>query len=175
MNPPRKGKVVIPAITELEALADKIGSEQRTAKYRALVLISAWAGLRWGEATELRRGDFNADCSVVTISRAVTHHSGRCFVDVPKDGKHRTVVIPPHIRSEIVAHLAKYVDNGPDSLLFKPARGGCYVNDCVFSKDVFKPAAEAVGLQRKRAPSWGSHAWGGRFIPSEVGESRWLG
>ena len=30
--------------------------------YKALVLISAWCGLRWGEVIELRRKDIGAGC-----------------------------------------------------------------------------------------------------------------
>jgi integrase len=57
------------------------------------------------------------------------------------------VTIPPHIRDEIKAHLAQYVSADPEALLFKPARGGCHLNDRVFNKDVFKPAAETVGRE----------------------------
>ena len=32
---------------------------------QALVLLSAWCGLRWGEVTELRRKDISDDCSIV--------------------------------------------------------------------------------------------------------------
>ena len=38
-------------------------------------------------------------------------------------------------------------DKAADSLLFIPARGGCHVNDRVFNKDVFKPAAKTIGRE----------------------------
>jgi integrase len=44
--------------------------------YRALVLISAWCGLRWGEVTELRRKDIGKDALVLTVSRGATHQEG---------------------------------------------------------------------------------------------------
>jgi hypothetical protein len=102
-------------------------------------------GEDWGEVSELQRRDFNDDCSAVTVARAVRHRQG-CHVDTPKDGKAAKVVIPPHIRADIKEHLANHVDNKPDSLLFVPSRGGCHVNDRVFSKDVFQPACDALGL-----------------------------
>src|SRR6185295_18621729 len=40
-----------------------------------LVLLAAWCGLRFGEVSELRRKDLNSDCSVLTVTRAVTHRT----------------------------------------------------------------------------------------------------
>ena len=149
MNPPTKRKAIIPTIGELEALADKLGSDPKTARFRVLVLLSAWCGLRWGEVSELRRKDFDADCTVVSIARAVTHR-GACRVDTPKDNKPARVVIPPFMRADIKSHLAHHVSKEPDALLFTPARNGCHVNDQVFAKDVFKPACKTVGLEHMR-------------------------
>ena len=57
------------------------------------------------------------------------------------------IVIPPHIRDDIKSHLAQHVSKEPDALLFTPARGGCHLNDRVFNKDVFKPAAKTIGRE----------------------------
>ncbi len=126
MNPPTKHPVVIPTAVELAALADKIGSDPKNARFRALILISAWCGLRYGEVSELRRKDFDADCEIVSVGRAVTHRRGDdgkwCRIDTPKDGKAATVVIPPHIRSDITAHLDRFTESDSDALLFVPTR-----------------------------------------------------
>ena len=150
---PKAKKQAKPATTvELHAIADKLGTVEGSARFKALVLLAGWCGLRFGEVSELRRGDFNADCSVLTVSRAVTHRldpnadkGSRCRVDTTKTGEQRTVTIPPHIRADVKAHLANHVGKASDSLLFKPARGGCHLNDRVFNKDIFKKAAEDVG------------------------------
>ena len=63
---------------------------------KALVLLSAWCGVRWGEVIELRRKDIDDDCEVLFVGRAVTHRGG-CRIDTPKSGKPRAVVIPPQI------------------------------------------------------------------------------
>src|SRR4051812_4606554 len=42
---------------EAQALAEYFGRDARTARYRALVLVLAFGGLRFGEATALRRRD----------------------------------------------------------------------------------------------------------------------
>lgn len=150
MNPKTKRQAVVPTIPELEAIADKLATDPKNGRFRALVLLSAWCGLRYGEVSELRRKDFDADCSVVTVARGVTHRSGACMIDTPKDGQPAKVVIPPHIRDDIKAHLANHVDKAADSMLFAPARGGCHVNDRVFAKDVFKPALAAIGRDDMR-------------------------
>jgi integrase len=38
-------------------LAEQLGRDRRTDRYRALVLVLAFGGLRFGEATALRRSD----------------------------------------------------------------------------------------------------------------------
>lgn len=148
MNPKPKRKSKIPTTTELHGIADKLGADSRYERFKALVLLAGWCGMRFGEVSELRRKDFDRDCSTVTITRAVTHRRGDdgkwCRIDATKTGDERVVTIPPHIRDDVKDHLARHVGKRPDALLFEPARGGCHLNDRVFNKDVFQRAAEAV-------------------------------
>lgn len=147
-NPKVAKQVRIPTTVELHAIAGKLASDESTARFAALVLLAGWCGLRYGEVSELRRKDFNADCSVLSVSRGVTHRSGQCIIGTTKTGEQeRVVTIPPHIREDVKAHLANHVGSNPESLLFRPARGGCHLNDRVFNKDVFQKAAQSVGRQ----------------------------
>jgi integrase len=82
MSKNRKREPVLLSVAELKAVADAMRPEP----FKTLVLLSAWGALRFGEVTELRRKDFSDGCSVVTVSRAVTHH-GQCVVKAPKSGK----------------------------------------------------------------------------------------
>ena len=100
MNAPRRRQPVILEVDEMAALADAI----EAARLRALVLISAWCGLRWGEVIELRRKDVSVDASLLSVGRGATHRGG-CRIDTPKSGKPRVVVVPPHIRAELKRHL----------------------------------------------------------------------
>src|SRR6476619_8181660 len=84
-------KVKIPTTVELHTIADKLGADERTSRFRALVLLAGWCGMRFGEVTELRRRDFAADCTVVTSSRGVTPladpntpGADRCRIDTTK-------------------------------------------------------------------------------------------
>ena len=154
MNPRPKKKVKISTTVELHTIADKLGADERTSLFKALVLLAGWCRMRFGEVTELRRKDFDSDCTVVTISRAVTHRADpntpgadRCRIDSTKNGEARSVTIPPHIRNGIKSHLAQFVSSSPEARLFIPARGGCHLDDRVFTENVFRKAAKDVGQE----------------------------
>ncbi|OBY30895.1 integrase [Mycolicibacter kumamotonensis] len=142
MSSHRKREPVILEVTEIGALADAIGE-----RWRALVLLSAWCGLRWGEVCELRRSDFGPGCETVTISRAVNHRSGTCTIDTTKSGKARTVVIPPHIRADVKAHLDTHTKADRDAPLFVPVRGGCHLDNKTFADSYLKPALKSIGRE----------------------------
>ena len=145
MNPPRRREPTILSVPEVAALADAI----KPRRLRCLVLLSAWCGVRWGEVAELRRCDVGEDCEVLFVSRAVTRRDRQYHVDTPKSGKGRAVVIPPHIRADLVEHLAANVGPEPDALLFPAARGG-HMNDRVFSREYFADALDAIGRRGVR-------------------------
>jgi integrase len=112
----------------------------------ALVLISARCGLRWGEAVELRRRDFNPACDEITVGRAFTHRAGQCSIDTPKSGKGREVIVPPHIVQDVRDHLALYVADSRNAQLF-PAKTSCHYSDRLFRK-AFAEALKAVGITK---------------------------
>lgn len=89
------------------------------AALRASVILAAWCGLRWGETSELRRKDVSKDASVLRVRRAVTYRGGKFTVGEPKTAAGvRDVVIPPHIRPTVKAHLQNHVGRDPEALLF---------------------------------------------------------
>lgn len=143
MNPPRKREPIILTPAEIAALADAIRPE----RLKALVLLSAWTGTRWGEVSELRRKDVSDDFTVLHVARAVTRRDKQYRVDTPKSGKGRAVVIPPHIRPVIEHHLKTHVGESPDSLLFPAASGRSHMNDRVFSREYFSKALKTIGQE----------------------------
>jgi integrase len=143
MNPPTKRQPVILDVDQVAALADTIKPQ----RLRALVLVLAWTGLRWGEAIELQRRDVAVGCKAIRVSRAVTHRDG-CRVDTPKSGKGRSVIVPPHIRADIQHHLDTHVGKDPEAQLF-PAVRGCHLNDRVF-RDYLAPALKGIGRENLR-------------------------
>ncbi|MDR3658755.1 MAG: tyrosine-type recombinase/integrase [Mycobacterium sp.] len=120
MSTHRKAEPTILTVEEVSSLADAIEP-----RFRALILISAWCGLRFGEVTELRRQDVGTE--IITVARGVTHSRGGCHVSSPKSGRGRSVVVPPHIRPDLKHHLDTFVDPDPQALLFAPVLGGCHL------------------------------------------------
>jgi integrase len=94
-------------------------------RLRLMVTLASWCALRFGEAVELRRGDIDLSDEVIRIRRAAVRTKGGYTITTPKsDAGMRDVAIPPHIIPAIEDHLAKYVDNERDSLIFPPDNGG---------------------------------------------------
>ena len=77
-------------------------------RYRLMVLLAAWCGLRFGELTELRRGDVDVKRRrCIHIRRGVTRVGGGYAVGTPKtDAGTRDVSIPPHLMPVVREHLA---------------------------------------------------------------------
>lgn len=145
MNPPRQRDPVIMSVAEIAALADAIKPD----RLKALVLLSAWCGVRWGEVSELRRKDVGDGCHMLYGLPGSDPPRGHYGVDTPKSGKGRAVVIPPHIRDDLRQHLETNVPRDPEALLFPAARGG-HMNDRVFSREYFGPALAAIGRKGVR-------------------------
>jgi integrase len=144
-NTETKKKAVILDVNEIGQLADTIAD-----RFRALLLISAWCGLRWGEVAALQRADISPDASIIAVSRGVVHRGGQCIVGTPKTRRPRTVVTPPHIRPAIKHHLKAYVAKEPDALVF-PADQSCHLSDKTF-KRYLTPALVAIGRDGKKKP-----------------------
>ncbi len=113
-------------------------------RYRALVLLAAWCGLRFGELAALTRADLDKQNGVVHIRRAVVRVGGATVVGSPKSAAGvRDVVIPPHLLPLLVEHVKTHAAFGRDGLLF-PSAGGDHLNPSALST-VFYPAREAAG------------------------------
>ena len=90
----------------------QLADGMRYPQHRAMVLVAAFATLRWGEVTALRRCDVAPDGSWIRVSVAHIEVTGRGIVVGPPKSRAgvRTVVIPDAIRPDVVSHLATYVD-----------------------------------------------------------------
>lgn len=107
-------------VQEVYDLADAIQP-----RYRALVLMAGFLGLRWGELIGLHRRDIDLDHGAVRVRRAVAElNDGQRLIKAPKSaaGK-RTVSIPAAIVPDIREHLARYAEPGADGRVFVGAKG----------------------------------------------------
>lgn len=124
------------------ALADAIGD-----RWRAMVLLAAGCGLRFGELAGLarrhldlgddagqvvdldaarRRRDTRTATATVTVERALVQlQNGKRFVGPPKsDAGRRTIAVPPPLVPHLADHLDRFAEPGPDGLVFVGERGG---------------------------------------------------
>ncbi|MFD5512710.1 tyrosine-type recombinase/integrase [Streptomyces sp. NPDC127051] len=94
-------------------------------RFRALVLMAGFLGLRWGELIGLHRRDTDLDHGTLRVRRAVAElENGQREIKAPKSaaGK-RTVSIPGVIVPEIRQHLETYAEGGADGRVFIGAKG----------------------------------------------------
>jgi len=113
-------------------------------RYQLMTLLAAWCAMRFGELTELRRGDVDLKRGIVKIRRAVVRVDGEMIVGTPKsDAGTRDVAIPPHLMPLVEAHLAEHAEPGKDGLLFPAASGGHMVPSTLYK--VWYRARTAAG------------------------------
>jgi integrase len=93
-------------------------------QYRLMILLASWCALRFGELTELRRGDVDLSHAKVRVARGVTWIDGKPTIGAPKSNAGiRDVAIPPHLMPAVRQHLQDHVRWGKDALLFSTANG----------------------------------------------------
>ena len=108
---------------EVELLASKVPG-----RYRALVLVLSWAGLRMGEASALRRCDVDLTpgAESLRVSERVYYLSGKGldFGSPKSEAGRRRVPLPPHVAQALAHHLDTFTGADDDALVFTTRTGG---------------------------------------------------
>lgn len=127
---------------EVERLVTEVPGE-----YRALVLVGAYGGLRWGEAIALTRASVDVLRSrVVVSSTAVEVHGKVTLGHEPKTRRsRRSVPLARSVMRRVEDHLGAYVGPEPDALLFTASRGGPLFRS-TFARHVWQPAVARASL-----------------------------
>jgi integrase len=139
----RQIRVMLPTDAQFEAL-----TEAMPERYRAMMLLAYFCGLRFGELTELRRSDVDTREGKVYVSRAVVLARGEFLVKSTKSAAGvRDVWIPSHVLPALRDHLLRFA--GPE-LLF-PAKDDptAHLRQSSLAR-VFYPARAKVGLPALR-------------------------
>jgi integrase len=95
-------------------------------RFRALVLLTTFASLRWGEVIALRRSDLDLEKHTVRVREQLIELDGGAMVLAPpksRAGK-RVVGFPALIVPELREHLDTYVGADSDAFVFLGAKGG---------------------------------------------------
>ena len=115
-------------------------------RYRPLIHVLAYGGLRWGEATALRRFRCDLDVGRLIVAESLADVNGRAVFGMTKTYRVRKTRIPEFLVEELRAHL-KSVDAAPDALLFTAPRGGP-LRIANYRQRVWWPALDRAGLSR---------------------------
>ncbi|HEX3733063.1 MAG TPA: site-specific integrase [Mycobacteriales bacterium] len=107
-------------VRQVFALAEEMPDRQK-----ALVLVTNFASLRYGEAGALQHCDLDVEVGTVRVRQAFTEQVGKGMVLGPPKFRAgiRTVSIPAGILPPLREHLAQYVDSEATALVFTGPTG----------------------------------------------------
>lgn len=114
-NPAERPIVATQVVKDLAESIDR--------RYRAMVLIAGYAGLRTGESLGLRRCDIDLLHGEIHVSRQAQEVGGRIVIPPKSEAGVRVVACPSAVVKALEAHLAEFVDSAEDAPLFTEASG----------------------------------------------------
>ena len=128
-------------LPQVAAMADAVGP-----RYRLLVLLAVFAGLRWGELTGLTRANVDVDARLIRVRETVVEmkDGSRVFGPPKSAAGVRNVAIPEFIVGEVRWHLERFAEPGPAGHLFIGERGAL-LRRTTFTKH-WERARTEVGL-----------------------------
>lgn len=117
-------------------------------RHRALVLVGAYGGLRWGEAAGLTRANIDVRRSRIIVASTAVEISGKItFGNEPKTRRSkRSIPVARSVMRRIEEHLSRHVGPEGDALVFTGSQGGPMFR-ATFSQQVWQRAAKEAGLQ----------------------------
>lgn len=95
------------------------------ARYRMLVILTAFTGLRWGELVALRRDCIDLDaCEIRITQTTVQLDKGGLRPDTPKShAGRRTVAFPVELVPDLTDHIDRYAERDAHGLVFVGPKG----------------------------------------------------
>lgn len=110
----------IAALPLIFGLADAV-----PVRYRLLVLLATFAGLRWGELAGLRRENIDLEaCEIRIVETTAELDGGRLVAEIPKSrAGRRTVAFPRELVPELRWHLERFSEPGERGLVFVGPKG----------------------------------------------------
>lgn len=132
----------IATVAQVYKLADAM-----PARFRALILVAAFSGLRWGELAALRRSDVDLATGVVRVPRKLAALRNRMEFGPPKsEAGNRTVTLPAAALKALKPHMLQHVAAGADALVFTGDKGALLRTGNFGRAVKWKATIEAVGL-----------------------------
>ena len=99
-------------------------------RFHAFVWTAATSGLRFGELTVLDRSRVDLAAGTIRVDRALGFVVGKgpTFGPPKSAAAHRIVAVPPQTTRLLLDHLAQFVEDRPDALVFTSAKGSPLFN-----------------------------------------------
>lgn len=101
---------------QIEALADAIEP-----RYRGLVFMAAYTGMRWGELAALRVRRLNLLKGTVDVSESLAEINGHIHIQPTKTGRPRTLSLPRSLSEMLGEHIGLYPSE--DGFVFSSPEG----------------------------------------------------
>lgn len=111
-------------------------------RYRALIYVLAYTGLRIGEAAALTPDSIDLENGLVKVTQTASEVSGQIITNQPKTkAGRRTVPMPKFVTKELAEHMRKY----PAPFVFTGRQGG-QIRANAFRQRAFKNGKAKAGL-----------------------------
>jgi integrase len=131
-------------VWELEDLARAMRD-----RYRPMVLLMGYAGLRIGETCALQWKHLDLKDGIVKIRRAYKEDGGQLYLGTPKDDDVREVYLFPEVTEALQLHRTTHGSTDRDTLVFTNTTGGV-LWPMNFRRRELPKAAKAAGLGTTR-------------------------
>jgi integrase len=123
---------------QVDALADAIDD-----RYRALIYLAAYGGLRAGELVALKVNRVNLLARTVDVVESASEVRGRLSFGPTKTGRVRTIALPRFLADMLGEHIGRYPS--VDGYVFTAAKGGPIRHRNFYARH-FRPAVARAGL-----------------------------
>lgn len=127
-------------------------AENMPERYRALIHVAAWSGLRFSELAGLTRGDVvlvrldDGELSYrLNVNKQTYRIRGKLYEKMPlkTEAGNRAVFLPPHVTDVLTEHLGRFTGPSNDDYVFS-SRNGTPISDNTVNK-AFRSARSIAG------------------------------
>jgi len=111
-------------------------------RYRALIYLAAYSGLRWGEIAALKIENIELPRGRVSVVESLADVRGDLITQLPKSGKPRQVTLPQGVAQIVGEHIGRYSAGG---YVFT-SRDGLPLRRSNWYRRHYQPAVKAAAL-----------------------------
>jgi len=131
--------------------ADQVGglSALVPGRYRGLIHVLAYGGLRWAEAVGLKMEHVNLLRRRIAVIETLSEVKGQLYAVPPKTWETRTIAVPPFVADVLGEHIGRFARDTMDDLLFV-TDNDTPLRSSNFRRWVWKPAVAELGEEGLR-------------------------